>query len=185
MERSEKQIALIGIGNILFSDEGLGAYLIKYIETNFHLPLNLTVIEGGTLGFGLMTYYQSYDTIILVGTGSGSAAPGTITVQDARETIAEGPVRKTANEVEMTLMLEICSFHEAMGEVTVISMIPEEINAVRNGLSSTILKQMPHLLERVRGVLAAHDVVLTPKSDEPVTFEAIIDAYANPRAPRL
>jgi len=68
------RVALIGIGNILFQDEGLGIYLIEYIKANFKTPPNLTILDGSGLGFGLMGYFQEYDHIILVGTTSSTKA---------------------------------------------------------------------------------------------------------------
>ena len=177
-----EKIALIGIGNIMFHDEGLGAYLVKYIEENYEIPENLTVVEGGTLGFTLMTYYQKYDKIIVVGTGSKNGAVGTICCESAEEIMAnEDNTRKTANEVEITMMIEICSFHEEMGEVQLITMVPEDIIEVKNGLTDAVLLHMPKLVEATLEELRISAIVLNKKSSALVTFESIVDAYANPK----
>jgi hydrogenase maturation protease len=169
----------------MFHDEGLGAYLVKYIEENYHLPENLTVIEGGTLGFTLMTYYQEYDKIIVVGTGSKEGEVGTICSESTEEVLAQGATRQTANEVEITMMLEICSFHEDMGEVQLISMVPEDIIDVRNGLTASVLEHMPKLVEATLEELEKSGIVLQKKDENPVSFETIVEAYANPTAPRI
>ncbi len=176
---------MIGIGNIMFHDEGLGAYLVKYIEENYHLPDNLSVIEGGTLGFTLMTYYQEYDKIIVVGTGSKKGEVGTIFSESSEEVMAQGITRQTANEVEITMMLEICSFHEDMGEVQLITMIPEDIIDVRNGLTPPVLAHMPKLVEATLEELERSGIVLQKKDADEISFETIVDAYANPTAPRI
>ena len=176
-----KKIALIGIGNILFHDEGLGAYLVKYIEENYEIPPNLSVVEGGTLGFSLMTYYQEYDKIIVVGTGSKEGHVGSISSENAHEVMSHNDAtRKTANEVEITMMIEICSFHEAMGEVQLITMVPEDIIEVKNGLSATVLAHMPKLVEVTLRELHLCGIDLKRKKGEKVSFHHIIDAYANP-----
>ena len=177
---SYRKVALIGIGNILFHDEGLGAYLVKYIEENHDIPDNLTVVEGGTLGFTLMTYYQEYDKIIVVGTGSKKGTPGTVFSESSVAFMAEGALRQTANEVEVTMMLEICSFHEQMGEVRLITMIPEEITEVTNGLTPTILSSMPKLVDTTLAELERSGVVLQKKEGE-TTMEEVIDSCANPK----
>ncbi len=178
---SYEKVALIGIGNILFHDEGLGAYLVKYIEENYLIPENLTIVEGGTLGFGLMTYYQEYDKIIVVGNGSKEGEPGTIFSESADEILKGGNVRKTANEVEITMMVEICSFHEAMGEVQLITMIPYDIIEVKNGLTPEVLSHMPKLVEATLDELERSGIKLEPKRAPKKSFEAIIEAYANPK----
>ena len=175
-----QKIALIGIGNIMFCDEGLGAYVTRYIEKNYEIPKNVTIVEGGTLGFGLMTYYQEYDTIVVVGTGSHEGPAGTIATESAQDVIAKSPIRKTANEVEITMMIEICSFHEAMGEVKLITMVPEDIVSVKNALTNTILKAMPKLVDRVVEEFESLGIALRRK-DSVCSFEEIIEAFANPK----
>jgi hydrogenase maturation protease len=175
------KVALIGIGNIMFHDEGLGAYLVKYIEENYVPHPKLTIVEGGTLGFTLMTYYQEYDKVIVVGTGSSDGAVGTIVSETSEEIIAKDDVtRKTANEVEITMMIEICSFHEEMGEVELITMVPHDIIEVKNGLSQEALVHMPKLVEETLKSLSASGIDLKRKEAKEVSFEQIMEAYANP-----
>jgi hydrogenase maturation protease len=176
-----EKIALIGIGNIMFHDEGMGAYLVKYIEENYEIPDNLTVVEGGTLGFSLMTYYQEYDKIIVVGTGSKDGMVGTIASENAEQVIAnEDATRKTANEVEITMMIEICSFHEDMGEVQLITMVPHDIIEVKNAMTQEALSHMPKLVAATLDELKSSGIALR-KKEKIVSFETIIEAYANPK----
>jgi len=166
----------------MFHDEGMGAYLVKYIEENYEIPENLTVVEGGTLGFTLMTYYQEYDKIIVVGTGSKEGAVGTICSENAQEVMAnENSTRKTANEVEITMMIEICSFHEEMGEVQLITMVPEDIIEVKNGLTDAVLQYMPKLVDITLEELKSSGIELKKKISEEVSFNHILDDYANPK----
>ena len=165
----------------MFCDEGVGAYAVEAIRANYRYPANLTIVEGGTLGFRLMEYYQSYDTIVIVGTGSHQGAPGTIAVRSAEELIAEGKVKKTANEVEIAMMIEICSFHEAMGEVELISIVPEDIVSVRNGLSETLLEALPAFEAVIVDRLRLHGVAIEPLPQRRMQYAAILDAFANPK----
>ncbi len=166
----------------MFHDEGMGAYLVKYIEENYEIPENLTVVEGGTLGFTLMTYYQEYDKIIVVGTGSKDGAVGTICSESAQDVMEnEDNTRKTANEVEITMMIEICSFHEEMGDVQLITMVPEDIIEVKNGLTDTVLQHMPKLVDVTLEALKDSGIVLKKKISEEVSFDQILDDYANPK----
>ncbi|SFV67122.1 Hydrogenase maturation protease [hydrothermal vent metagenome] len=177
-----EKIALIGIGNIMFHDEGLGAYLVKYIEENYEAHPKLTIVEGGTLGFTLMTYYQDYDKVIVVGTGSKIGPVGTINSENADQVMAnESATRKTANEVEITMMIEICSFHEDMGEVQLITMVPHDIIDVKNAMTPEALICMPKLVDETLNELKNSDIILTRKKSAEVSFISIIEAYANPK----
>ncbi len=164
----------------MFHDEGLGAYLVKYIEENYEPHPTLTIVEGGTLGFTLMTYYQEYDKIIVVGTGSKEGGVGTISSENAQQVMAnESGIRKTANEVEITMMIEICSFHEKMGEVQLITMTPQDIIEVKNAMTPEALSHMPKLVEATLEELKSSGIELVP-NDNNVSFEEIIEGYAHP-----
>ena len=55
---------VIGVGNMLFKDEGIGIYASEYIKQNYVFDdENLEVIDGGTLGFKLMSYFQEYENV--------------------------------------------------------------------------------------------------------------------------
>ncbi len=165
----------------MFHDEGLGAYLVNYIKENYEIPENLNVVEGGTLGFTLMTYYQEYEKIIVVGTGSKKGPVGTIASENAEEVMAnEDATRKTANEVEITMMIEICSFHEDMGEVQLITMVPHDIIDVKNAMTAEALMYMPNLVKTTLDELRTSGIDLKRKEANEVSFESIIEACANP-----
>jgi len=179
-----KKIALIGMGNIMFHDEGLGTYLAKYLEYNYQIPQNLEIVDGGLLGFSLMTYYQEFDKILIVSTNSKEGLAGSISSYSGEEMMAMGTTRQTANEVELTMMLEICSFHEEMGEVELITMIPKDIIDVCNGLTSTVLQKMPELLDVTLDALKEEDIILQPK-EKMITFDEVIHQVANPMTQRM
>jgi len=50
----DAKVALIGSGNAFFRDEGIGLYAGKYLKENYTFEPALDIIDGGTLGFGLM-----------------------------------------------------------------------------------------------------------------------------------
>ena len=164
----------------MFYDEGLGIYMTKYIEENYHIPDNLTILDGGGLGFTLMTYYQEYDKVITVGTSSKEGKAGDVFSTTGEEMMSEGAVKKTATEVEITMMLEICSFHEDMGEVQLIGMIPKDIIEVKNSLTPTALDSMPNLLRLTLEALEKDNITLEPKEGG-MSFIEVIDFFANPK----
>ena len=55
-----KKNIIVGVGNMLFKDEGIGIYASEYIRQNYEFDdENLEIIDGGTLGFKLMAYFSS------------------------------------------------------------------------------------------------------------------------------
>ncbi|MFY9073352.1 HyaD/HybD family hydrogenase maturation endopeptidase [Malaciobacter mytili] len=129
---------VIGVGNLLFKDEGVGIYASKYIEENYKFEGNLEIVDGGTLGFKLMSYFQDYDNVIILDTVSIEDKVGGIYRLPSDVLLGLGNYRKTAHEVEIVEMLEICSVLKKHAQVTIIGIIPQDIEKVEIGLTSEI-----------------------------------------------
>jgi len=175
-----EKVALIGMGNLMFKDEGLGTYLAKYIELNYDIPQNLEIVDGGLMGFGLMSYYQEFDKILIVSTNSKNDTPGTISSYSDLEMLKLGKTRKSANEVELAMMIEICSVKEDMAKIEFITMTPQNIEDVEVNLSPIVLKNMPKLLNLTLKKLQSYGITLEPKKNK-YSFQDIIKLCANPK----
>ena len=127
---------VIGVGNMLFKDEGIGIYASEYIKQNYEFDdETLEIIDGGTLGFKLMTYFQEYDNVIILDTVSIEDEVGGIYRLPSDVLLGLGNYRKTAHEVEIVEMLEIVSVLDSHAKVTIIGIIPEDIVSVGIGLT--------------------------------------------------
>jgi len=121
--------------------------------------------------------------VLIVGINSKDGKAGEISRYSGEEMMALGSTRATANEVELTMMLEICSFHQDMREVELVTIIPQNIIDVHNGLSDTMLESMPKLLEETLNALKDEGIILQ-KKDTTLSFGEIIHQVANPKAQR-
>ena len=59
IEPADIKTVILGIGNILLGDEGIGIHVIKRIE-KITLADNVKVIDGATAGFGLLPIFKTY-----------------------------------------------------------------------------------------------------------------------------
>lgn len=69
---------VLGIGNYLMGDEGIGVHVANRLEQTNLLPEGVTVLDGGTGGFHLLEYFELYDHIILIDATLDNNTPGTI-----------------------------------------------------------------------------------------------------------
>ena len=135
----KKRNIVIGVGNMLFKDEGIGIYASEYIKQNYKFDdKELEIIDGGTLGFKLMTYFQEYDNVIILDTVSIEDKVGDIYRLPSDVLLGLGNYRKTAHEVEIVEMLEIVSVLDSHANVTIIGIIPEDIISVEIGLTQSM-----------------------------------------------
>lgn len=164
----------------MFSDDGLGIYAAEYIRRNFDVPSDLCVLDGGGLGFTLMTYFQEYEKVYILSTTSVEGKSGDVSTFSKEELMNQGATRQSANEVEVVMMLEICSvLDDRMSEVEIITMKPHDIIPVEANLTQEVRKYFPRLIDATLkslekdGILLKRKKVLTP-------LDEIVYAYANP-----
>lgn len=166
---------LIGVGNVLFKDEGVGVYAAKYLDTNYAFDNSLEIIDGGTLGFKLMALFQEYDNVIILDTVSIEDSPGSVYRLPAEELLGLGSYRKTAHEVEIVEMLEICSMLDKMANVVIIGIVPKDIESVENAMTDDIMSAMDHYLKTVLDEVTSLGVKFEKKND--IKLESIIDNF--------
>jgi hydrogenase maturation protease len=174
-------IAIIGVGTIIFQDEGVGVYAQKYMDSNFIYDKEITFVDGGVLGFKLMTYYQDYDKVLILDTITIDDEPGSIYNLPAEELLGLGSYKQTAHEVEVTEMLEICSLLEKMAEVHIIGIVPQDIQSVNVGLSDKIKDNFEIFIKTALDALEGFGVQYQ-KLKNIDTLDKIIQSYANPQS---
>ncbi|WP_456384393.1 HyaD/HybD family hydrogenase maturation endopeptidase [Persephonella sp.] len=133
-----KKIGIVGVGNVLFKDEGIGVFAVKYLEENYVFEPEVDIIDAGTLGFGLMRYLHEYDHIILIDTISINDKPGSVYRLTPEQLSGLASYHQTAHEVEVLQMIELTPLTGKMADTVVIGVVPELINASEIGLTETL-----------------------------------------------
>jgi hydrogenase maturation protease len=164
----------------MFYDDGLGIFAVEYIRRNYNIPKDLHIVDGGGLGFTLMTFFQEYEKVFIVSTTSIGDKSGDVFSFSKDELIAQGATRQSANEVEVVQMLEICSIlDEDMAEVEIIAMKPHDIIPVETNLTQEVKDSFGKLIEKTIQTLKKSNIILT-KNEKKVSLESILYEYANP-----
>jgi hydrogenase maturation protease len=175
------RVAIVGAGTIIFKDEGVGVYAQKYIEQNYEFEDDVTLVDGGVLGFQLMTYYQDYDKVLILDTITMEDEVGSIYNLPANEMLGLGSYKQTAHEVEIVEMLEICSMLEKMADVNIIGIIPEDIQSVHIGLSDKIKGEFFKFIDAALAELDRAKIKYKRKDGE-YTLDDVLMSYANPQS---
>ena len=78
MPDDEKRILILGVGNILYTDEGFGVRVAEELEQKYEFSPNVTVLDGGTLGLRLMGPIMESDYLIIVDIVLNEGQPGDV-----------------------------------------------------------------------------------------------------------
>ena len=174
-----KKVALIGSGNAFFKDEGIGLYGAKYLKENYIFSPDIEIVDGGTLGFKLMPLLQEFDEVIIINTASDDEKKvGEISVKTTDEFLDGTLVKKTANEVEIAEMLQICSLSENMANTTVISIVPKDVISVDVSLTNELQDAWQNYIDIILEKLSHLDI--TFKKNNNLNLNNIIEIFSNP-----
>ena len=137
--KTNKSIAVIGIGNILYQDEGVGVYTIKYLEKNYRFYPEISLIDGALLGFSLLNPFQEYEHILVIDTLALEDTPGSI-YRFGREQIEGIQVyySRTAHELGLPQVLNFTRLSGYDPHLVILGVIPEAIRSLEIGLSETL-----------------------------------------------
>ncbi len=177
-------VAVVGAGTVLFRDEGVGVYAQRYLKENYDFTGDLTLVDGGVLGFQLMTYYTDYDRVIILDTITmKEEARGALYNIPGEELLGLGSYKQTAHEVEIVEMLEIAALNGNLGDVSIVGIVPEDILSVKIGLSDTLKKAFPDFIATALSEIEKSGIEVRPKAKR-LSLDEVIDFYAEPRAQR-
>lgn len=77
---NDESILVLGIGNILWADEGFGVRAVQALHSQWCFPPSVRVLEGGTQGFNLLHHVQAADRVIVFDAIDYGLPPGTLKV---------------------------------------------------------------------------------------------------------
>ena len=76
---ANERILVLGVGNPLMGDEGVGPRVVEYLLSRYRFPENVEVVDAGTMGFSILNLFQGADFVIVVDAVEGTGhEPGTV-----------------------------------------------------------------------------------------------------------
>ena len=141
-------ITILGVGNELLSDEGVGIHAIKELQKK-GLPSEIEVLEGGTDGFGLLNIITSTEHLIVIDSLKGGGKPGSIYRFHIDDAPSCPDLFKTS--VHQIGILEVINLSSLIGntpDTVVIGVEPKELKTGMT-LSPEIKKKIPRIIELV------------------------------------
>ena len=144
-----KHVVVLGVGNVLLTDEGVGVHVANRLMEMDNLPSWLHVVEGGTDGFRLLNVVTEADRLIVVDAVKGGGPPGSIYRFDIEDAPTCPDTFKTS--VHQIGILEVIHLSELLGqtpETTIIGVEPKSV-AMGLDLSPEVAAKVPRIIELV------------------------------------
>ena len=174
---NSKRILVLGIGNLLWADEGFGVRCVEALNAGWTFADNVTVMDGGTQGLYLLPYVQEADCLLVFDAVDYGDAPGTM-----REVIGDQVPRFMGAKkmsLHQTGFQEVLMAAELTGklpaELVLIGVQPEELEDYGGSLRDVVKAQMGPALDIAMNWLKRWGAEAVPRQGEvePITDVAL------------
>jgi hydrogenase maturation protease len=147
------KVTIIGLGNILLQDEGLGVRAVEALAAEYELPPELEVVDGGTCGLDLLPFIEGRDRVLFVDAVNFKKAPGHVGVLQGEEIPSLFVIKDSLHHIGLMDVLAAARLLEIYPpEVCLIGMQPHVI-ATGLELSEAAQARLPELLALILGKL--------------------------------
>ncbi len=163
MAKAKKRYLVLGVGNILLKDEGLGVRAVEYMRERYSVPESVELVDGGTGGLNLVSLMRDFDHVIIIDAVAPKTEPGALYRIPGKMLPKSPPLMTTAHQLGVQDMLAIAALEGSDPEVVVIGMEPKEIS-IGLELSSVVREKLPEVAVLVAGELKGLGVDIREKA---------------------
>jgi hydrogenase maturation protease len=142
----QPKITVLGVGNTLLKDEGVGVRVVEDLQANFSFPAHVKLVDGGTQGLWLMATIQESDHLIVIDAVLGDGVPGTI-YRLQGDDLPKGLRAKTsAHDSDLVEAINACKLIDVGPQsVVVIGIQPSDITPYGLELTAPIAEKVGEL----------------------------------------
>jgi len=157
------RIVVLGVGNILLSDEGIGVRTVEKLARDYVLPAEVEVIDGGTSAMEMLEDLGHADHLIIVDAVRSGKAPATIIRMAGDEVPVFFRTKLSPHQVGLSdVLATLVLMGEQPGSTTVIGIEPESL-ALGMELTPAVARQLPQVVGLVKNELNQLGMNLTAR----------------------
>jgi hydrogenase maturation protease len=150
----------------LLGDEGIGALAAQHLART-DLRTEADIVDGGTGGFHLLSYFQDYGRIIMIDAAADGRPPGTVSLLKPRFA-CDFPPSLSAHDIGLKDLVEAATLLGGLPDIELITVSVGKIQPMSLDLSPAVGAALPEIELLVRS-LAGRGRPLTPPQENPAT----------------
>lgn len=155
---------VLGIGNIILSDEGAGVRAAEMLTANYELPRDVEVIDGGTSGMELLGPLSGTDLLVILDAVKANRSPGTVVRLAGGEVPVFFRARLSPHQISVCDVLAGLEFSgDPPGDMVLIGVEPLTLELGLE-LTPVVAARVPDMVRMAVAELAARGVTLRPKA---------------------
>ena len=160
---------ILGIGNILWSDEGFGVRAVEFLHRQYQFDDNVQLMDGGTQGVYLVHHVQEADILVVFDAVDYGLTPGTIRLVEGDDVPKFLGAKKMS--LHQTGFQEVLALAEMLGKypqhLLLVGVQPEQLEDYGGSLTSVVQQQIEPAISHALEWLQQFDIKVTAR-DKPL-----------------
>ena len=140
---------VLGVGNILLSDDGVGVHVVRRLEEVVELPPEVEVLDGGTKGMDLLHYLEGVSRLLIIDAVETGGPPGTLRRLSGDQVPAYLSIKMSPHEIGLPDMLFAAKLRDLYPEEVVVWGVQPATTEVGLELSESVAARVDELVEEV------------------------------------
>lgn len=142
-------ILVLGVGNTLLTDEGIGVNAVAYLREYYVFPEHVQLMDGGTLGMRLMEALMDCRSAVIVDAVLGGEAPGTVYRLAGEDMRGSLSFKDSMHQADLPDTLACCELAGHCPETVVLGMQPQDYASLGVELTPVCAEALPALCRAV------------------------------------
>jgi hydrogenase maturation protease len=144
-----KHIMILGVGCILFADEGFGVRVIEKLEERYVFPENVSIVDGGVLGVNLLGVISQADELIVVDAIRNKGNPGDVYRLSGDQIPQRIRAKNSIHQVDFLEALTLCQALDKVPETVIVGIEPLDIETLSIELTSVTASKIDLMIDMV------------------------------------
>ena len=149
---TQNSILILGIGNILLRDEGAGIHIVTSLEREGFTEADL--MDGGTGGFHLLGFIQSYKTVIIIDASLDEYPAGNVRILHPKYA-KDFPRQLSAHEIGLKDLLESAYLLGNMPQIHLVAISIKDFQDMGMELTDEVRKAIPVAMQSVKELVSS------------------------------
>jgi len=143
------EVMILGIGSILYSDDGFGIRVIEQIERDYEFPDDVLVVDGGVLGINLLGVISKPNHLVVVDAIRNRGNPGDLHRLEGDAIPERIRAKNSLHQVDFLEALTLCQAIDKVPQTVIIGVEPEDIQTLSLVLTPTVQAQVEPVIRMV------------------------------------
>ena len=136
---SDPEVVVIGLGNILMEDEGIGVHAIRHLEENYRFKPEIEIVDGGTSGLDLLPFFGPQKSILLIDAVNFNMEPGTVASLKDEAILAQLDPKISLHHLGLSDLISISELTDRKAKkMTLLGIQPKSMENLDLEMTETI-----------------------------------------------